>query len=215
MVRGIKENLVGKKYGLLTVIDAKREKNKTYYLCRCDCGNEKWIRSDGIKNGRVTSCGCNHYVNLLDKKIGRLKVIEKTDRRDKKGAIIWKCRCDCGNLVEKSTNVLKFAKSCGCLKSEKNKERSDKMRKVHLEKNVIENVNVAAIKKDTLFKHNTSGVTGVFYDSHNKKWGAQIYFKNKCHRLGLYKTKEDAIKARKDAEEKLHKKFLREKGLLD
>lgn len=209
------KDVTGKKYGLLTVIDAKREKNKTYYLCKCECGNHKWIRSDSIKDGRVTSCGCNQYVNLLNKKIGRLTVVEKTKKRNKKGGVIWKCRCECGNLTERSTADLKFAKSCGCLHREQGKEKVIKMRKVHLEKNIIEDVNVSAIKKDTLFKHNTSGVTGVFYDTHNKKWVAQIYFKNKCHRLGWYETKEKAIKARKDAEEKLHKNFLREKGLID
>ena len=46
------------------------------------------------------------------------------------------------------------------------------------------------------------------------KWMAQIYFKGKSTYLGLYEYKEDAIKARKEAEEKLHNIFLREKGLI-
>nr|DAS56358.1 MAG TPA: ethylene-responsive transcription factor [Bacteriophage sp.] len=209
------QDLIGKKFWMLTVIDVKREKNKTYCLCECECGNTKWIRSDAIKSGKSTSCGCNQYVDLLNKKIGRLTVIEKTDKRAKRGRVIWKCLCDCGNIVEKSTADLKKAKSCGCLFKEQGKEKAIKMMKANLEKNIIEGVNVSAIKRDKLFKHNTSGVTGVFYDTHNKKWVAQIYFKNKCYRLGWHETKEKAIEARKEAEEKLHKEFLIEKGIID
>ncbi len=31
---------------------------KTAWLCRCDCGNEKIVRSDMLKAGSVQSCGC-------------------------------------------------------------------------------------------------------------------------------------------------------------
>lgn len=203
------QDLTGKKINMLTIKDAKRENNRTYYFCECECGNSKWIRADQVKNGRIKSCGCNHYSDLLNEKFGRLTVIEKTDKRTKRGVVIWKCICDCGNLVEKSTVSLRRDKSCGCLHREQGKEKVIKMRKVHLEKNIIDNVNVPSIKRDTLYRHNTSGVTGVFYDTHNKKWGAQIYFKKKCYRLGQYDDKQDAIKARKEAEEKMHKEFLR------
>lgn len=60
------QDLIGKKFWMLTVIDVKREKNKTYCLCECECGNTKWIRSDAIKSGKSTSCGCNQYVDLLN-----------------------------------------------------------------------------------------------------------------------------------------------------
>lgn len=43
---------------------------------------------------------------------------------------------------------------------------------------------------------------------------ATIEFKKKRYNLGTFINKEDAIKARKEAEENLHKKFLREKGIL-
>lgn len=203
------QDLTGKKFNMLTIKYAKRENNKTHYFCECECGNSKWVRADELKKGRIKSCGCSQYVDLLNKKIGRLTVVEKTDKRTERGRVIWKCLCDCGNIVEKSTSDLKRSKSCGCLLQEQRKEIAIKMAKANIDKNIIEGVNVAAIKRDTLFRHNTSNVTGVFYDTHNKKWVAQIYFKNKCYRLGWHEKKEDAIKARKDAEEKLHKEFLR------
>ncbi|MBQ6867210.1 MAG: hypothetical protein IJO16_00865 [Clostridia bacterium] len=46
---------------------------------------------------------------------GKLTVIEKTDLR-KSGYMIWKCRCDCGNIVMVDTRKLQrgTATSCGC-----------------------------------------------------------------------------------------------------
>lgn len=208
------QDLTGFKFGMLTVIDVKREKNKIYLLCNCDCGNLKWIRSDTLKNGKVTSCGCNQYVDLLNKKIGKLTVVAKTDKRTSRGGVLWECKCDCGNLIEISSSNLNKTRSCGCTRKEKCKDIAKKMAKSNYDKNIIDDVNISAIKKKTLFKHNTSGVTGVFYDTHNKKWVAQIYFKNKCYRLGRFENKEEAILARQEGEEKLHNAFLSEKGFL-
>lgn len=28
------------------------------WFCKCDCGTEKWVKTDGLKNGRSKSCGC-------------------------------------------------------------------------------------------------------------------------------------------------------------
>lgn len=51
-------------------------------------------------------------------------------------------------------------------------------------------------------KNNTSGVTGVCFNKRENKWQAYICVKRKNMYLGMYKNKEDAIKARKIAEEK-------------
>lgn len=45
----------GQKYGRLTLLS--KAENKPCWLCRCDCGNEKVIRSDAI-GIRTFSCGC-------------------------------------------------------------------------------------------------------------------------------------------------------------
>lgn len=52
-----------------------------------------------------------------------------------------------------------------------------------------------------LSSHNKSGVTGVYYSKENKKWCAQICLNNKTVSLGLFKDKDDAILARKKAEQ--------------
>ena len=38
------KDLTGKKIGKLTLKERKRENNRTYYYCKCDCGNSLWIR---------------------------------------------------------------------------------------------------------------------------------------------------------------------------
>ena len=57
-------------------------------------------------------------------------------------------------------------------------------------------------------KDNTSGVTGVFWHKKADKWTAQITINGKHYSLGLFEDKEDAIKARQEAEEKLYKPFI-------
>ena len=53
-----------------------------------------------------------------------------------------------------------------------------------------------------LSKRNKTGVKGVRWDKERLKWAASIYFKGKCYQLGRFDDIEDAIKARKAAEEK-------------
>lgn len=55
-----KDNLTGKRYGKLTVIElSKMSKHNTrQWKCICDCGKEKIIEGQSLKNGNTKSCGC-------------------------------------------------------------------------------------------------------------------------------------------------------------
>ena len=53
-----------------------------------------------------------------------------------------------------------------------------------------------------LSSNNTSGFSGVTFDSTKNKWIARIGYYNNSIRLGAFDTKEEAIKIRKEAEEK-------------
>lgn len=54
-----KENLKGKKFGLLTVKkDAPSQTGKSRWECKCKCGNTVVVFATNLKNGRTTSCGC-------------------------------------------------------------------------------------------------------------------------------------------------------------
>ena len=47
-------------------------------------------------------------------KVGPLTILEKTDQRDDKREIIWKCQCNCGNICYKSTKYLRLTKYPYC-----------------------------------------------------------------------------------------------------
>ena len=70
-------------------------------------------------------------LQLVGEQFGKLTVIEKTKER-KGGAVVWLCRCECGNLTKVTTGNLRSGqtKSCGCQKYKGlinyNKEQSEK-----------------------------------------------------------------------------------------
>ena len=47
----------GKVFGLLTVLRRDRKRKRTYWICQCECGVVKSIRSDHIGTSTF-SCGC-------------------------------------------------------------------------------------------------------------------------------------------------------------
>lgn len=53
------KDLSGQKFGRLSVIGLDdRSGRKTYWICQCDCGNVKSVRSDSLQAGCIKSCGC-------------------------------------------------------------------------------------------------------------------------------------------------------------
>ena len=56
------------------------------------------------------------------------------------------------------------------------------------------------MKNQALRSTNTSGITGVSWHKKCQQWSAQICVNYKQINLGLFNKKEDAIKARKEAE---------------
>ena len=56
-------------------------------------------------------------------------------------------------------------------------------------------------------KNNTSGVTGIWFDKSRNKWSAELMLNRKKKYLGRFANKEDAIKARKEAEIKYFGEF--------
>jgi hypothetical protein len=51
-------NLSGRKFGLLTVIGFAGYRRSAYWLCRCECGNEKAVAAHNLTRGHHASCGC-------------------------------------------------------------------------------------------------------------------------------------------------------------
>jgi hypothetical protein len=203
----------------LTILDKKRENNRTYYYCECSiCNNRKWIRADGFKDCK--SCGCMSKANYFKAKdltglrFDRLLVLEKTDKRDKhNGSIIWKCMCDCGNIKMVEGNSLQnknkkcLTRSCGCLAKEVHNKSIQKAVNIHISEHIVQGTNIQTLRIP-LHSNNTSGYKGVCWDKRRELWRVQIEFKGKRYYLGRYKNKEDAIKARQEADIKYHQNFL-------
>lgn len=122
------KDLTGQKFGRLTVLSFKEinRNHKSVWHCRCDCGNECDIIGTQMEHGQVQSCGCFHTEvmqqllsnDIIGKKYGNLTVIDKT--YDEKHHLLWKCQCDCGNIICLPGSQLtgeRGTRSCGCVKS--------------------------------------------------------------------------------------------------
>ena len=54
-----KLNLKGHRFGKLIVVGEFKVIGKvSYWLCRCDCGNSKFVRMGNLTSGNSTTCGC-------------------------------------------------------------------------------------------------------------------------------------------------------------
>lgn len=51
-------DLTGQTFGRLTAIEPGYKNKKIHWLCKCACGNQTTVRSDGLTSGRARSCGC-------------------------------------------------------------------------------------------------------------------------------------------------------------
>ena len=151
--------------------------------------------------------------DLNGKRFGRLVVVAPSESVRYKSSVHarWLCKCDCGNEKVISAQVLVNGntKSCGCLNIENCKKMSDKSNAEFAKEGTRLDLISPTNKKS---KNNTSGVTGVSWDKTFQKWNAYIMLKRKRKNLGYFKDKQDAINARKEAEEKYFKPILEKYG---
>lgn len=138
---GVEQVYVEAKFGRWTVLEigldnpkSKAKQKVKWALCQCECGTQKLRPYRDLYDGRTKSCGClarEKTIQMnwdkgtipLGTKFGKLTVIEdlgyrKQNSRDKQ--IRWyKCKCDCGNIIEVLGNNLKTggSQSCGCVHS--------------------------------------------------------------------------------------------------
>ena len=119
-----RQELIGQRFGLLTVEgdSGQRKGRYTLWRCRCDCGGEVLAKRGQLLSGQVTSCGCvpgtrSKTVDLTGRRFGKLVCLAPTQERGPDGGVVWRCRCDCGNeCLAISTQLTKgYKKSCGCL----------------------------------------------------------------------------------------------------
>ena len=73
-------DLTGRRFGRLVVLNREKSKNgKTCWLCQCDCGNKKIIKTTHLISKNTISCGCyrtekhKKSITLFKKKHGLSK----------------------------------------------------------------------------------------------------------------------------------------------
>lgn len=121
------EDLIGKKFNNLTVLERVKFSKVKKYLCTCDCGHPDCLKltekiGNEIVTGTVKSCGVKskRYVkDLAGERFGRLTVLQRNLDKPR-GSVFWDCICDCGNKTTIRGKYLRNGdtRSCGCLHKE-------------------------------------------------------------------------------------------------
>ena len=121
----------------------------------------------------------------------------------------WPFRCDCGNTKEYTTSVLTSDRvcSCDCHQAEQRQQR--------MKDNVSDmynGTNISRIRKRTLRRNNTTGVRGVHRalgpTPQGDRWIDMIGVQCKRFYLDCFHSLEDAVKARRVAEEQYFERLI-------
>lgn len=211
----------GNQYGRLTVLGlAGVRNNRAFWHCKCSCEaqTECDIMGKYLRSGETKSCGClkrEAYKYAVQANIKRNKIIEDSvyihvffnnskeimicDKKSwtKAKDITWHVTegnrvrgCVDGKMVLFHDFILDFTPTEKLMVDHKNRNPLDnRLENLRIVERVINANNLTDNRKN-----NTSGCVGVY--KANNKWSAQI----RNERLGTFDTKEEAIKARKDAE---------------
>lgn len=248
MVR-VKEDMTGWKmweHGVpdsrLTVVEqtedyvAPNGKHHAQWRCKCLCGNNADVISDGhsIKYGKILSCGCLKKIRQLEvcKKYNEYKIdgdivvgfTSNTNKPfyvdlknfDKIRYFCWYESIDKGMSALK-THIPKTSKivSMHHMLGFENCDHKDRNELNNLESNMRLATIQENARNHNKQKNNTSGVTGVGWLKQQSKWRAYIYINKEHVYLGVFDNKDDAIKARLYAEKEYFGEFAPQKHLYE
>lgn len=228
MVR-VKEDLVGKTFGRLTVVRqcedyvSPKGSRKAQWECQCSCGNLDLVKVVGrhLKTGNTNSCGCyqkdraretqkssnkyeryDNYIIGYDSN-GEEFYIDAEDF-DKIKDFCWiknKNGYFTSRIGKKTIWLHRIIMDCpsGMVvdhiggSDTKNDNRKQNLRICTNYENGMNCANK---------KNNTSGVSGVHWEKNARKWCVRIRIKGKRVVLGRFESFDEAVKVRKEAEEK-------------
>lgn len=155
------ENIIGKRFGKLTVVSKTNEKySDGSFLCecKCDCGNIIKTTSSRLKSGHVKSCGCEHYLSedLTGRTFNNLKVMGYFRSIGHK--VLWNCLCECGNTTVVRSEYLKNGNtvSCSCIA-----EQTHNAGRTKLKKAFVDGTSISRISQDRKSKSNN--ITGTVF----------------------------------------------------
>lgn len=118
------KELIGKRFGKLTVTKytGKNSRNSHTFECKCDCGNIVFnVQAYSLTNGHTKSCGKCTVFDTIGKKFGHLtpiKLVPIPDDRKRyteREKSRYLCQCDCGNTTIVRGNSLRnnVTSTCG------------------------------------------------------------------------------------------------------
>ncbi len=196
---------VGDKFNAWTVIKTNVPAEHEYHvLCRCECGRECWVNCSALRLGKSKSCGCKKRYNRKKydlkpgDKVGYWTILSNDGDK-------FHCRCVCDTERVIKHNILKSGRSlsCGCRRSDhqvqKQKEGRELGQKIsrEVQKHGLSVMYAGFGRKEN--KNSGTGITGV--STWQDRYRAYITVDRKQIHLGTFKKLEDAVKARKNAEE--------------
>lgn len=126
-------NLIGQRFGKLTVVEnaGKIDGRRYFWKCQCDCGNFVILEGSKLRSGNTKSCGCGRFDGFkkynqqqsdnakipIGTRFGKLTVIKDLGLRPQVNGHSrrwYQCSCECGNLKEVQGNLLKQGQTLSC-----------------------------------------------------------------------------------------------------
>ena len=219
------KDLTGQRFGKLTVIKRveNNDRNKVRWLCQCDCGNTHITISYNLTHGLCQSCGCLQQEIIETNRQRRYNTYDLSgtygigytskgeefyfdlEDYDKIKDYCWNKHKEYITTRNVSGYILFHRLVMGIsdeniavdhINHNKSDNRKNNLRFVTDSQNSM-NRGVSS--------NNTSGITGV--NKRNGKWTARIGVNTKRIFLGDYDNFFEAVKARKEAEEKYYKEY--------
>lgn len=202
------------------------------WVCKCDCGKEHISLGWDLMSGDTTSCGCyrkecelkNLELYNFEKRynIYDLESEEYGIGYTLKGEPFWFDKEDYDLIKDYCWNYNSYGyvvstdcnhKNINLHRLVMNANENDVVdHKKHLSRNEHkvdnrkDNLRITTHQGNAMNKSksiaNTSGITGVYWHSQHQKWQVSIGYKRKQIHIGYFDNFEDAVKARKEAEEK-------------
>ena len=207
--------------------------HSTRWFCSCECGNPNLIlvRAGALKNGNTKSCGCLDSETTAKRNKDFCKKYNTYDLSGEygvgytsKGEEFYFDLEDYDLIKDYCWHLDAYGYVISQNSGTKNNRKHIKMHRVLLPKfKIVDHINHN--KRDNrkynlrevtdsqnsmnkgIRSNNTSGVTGVYFKKESNKWFAIITVNKKIINLGYFKNFEDAVKARKEAEEKYYGEF--------
>lgn len=193
------------------------------WLCHCDCGNEVVVRRSDLTNNRTLSCGCyGKEVRYKSKKryntydlSGEYGIGYTSNSKefyfDLEDYDLIKDYCwhinEQGYVVSTVNLFHRIVMGSPDICFEIDHKHGESTRNDNRKYNLRITTKSQNMMNVGLRINNKSGVTGVIWHKRSGKWRAYIRVNGKQIELGLYDRFEDAVRARKQAEEKYFGEF--------